>query len=247
MSVDVRSEVVVTSGDIAQALFSKVQQDLVVQHAAIVKEQATCYKDIESFVQNWLLSRFSAIRASEEWIETLAWVSHTNALLNVDVSIEPSIDGMHPTSDDTYWFRVHQLLSVNSWQGGMRWTALKPDHVFKQSAIFVVKEDDEVLEDGEVTVFGVPSLPLGEFVDAEFCVSLNEQYKHIRVLDKESARLKALISGEKSDANGLSVHEQIQAAVTMQAVNTVPQLKAAFDIDALTVGIKQRLLPGISG
>jgi cellobiose phosphorylase len=49
-----------------------------------------------------------------------------------------------------------------------------------------------------------------------------------------------------STANHLSpktLHEQIQATVTLTAVNTVPELRAAFDLDLLAVGVKQLLLP----
>ena len=242
MSVDVRSEVVVTSGDIAQALFSKVQQDLVTQHAALVAEQKKLYETLEAFAQDWLLKRLNEARFSKEWADALNWIVHTNRFLGIAVSLEPAVDDFGLNERDRRWSYVQRLLGVQYWEDTVRRTALDPKHSFTLTAEFTWDDpDEEGPYEGEV--FGLCNLPLGEFTDPEFCVSLNEQYEQVRVLEPEIKRIKALIDGTKSETTGLSVHEQIQATITIQAVNSVPQLQAAFNLDALATGVKQLLLP----
>jgi len=244
MSVDVRSEVVVTSGDIAQALFSKVQQDLVSQHTALVAERQRLHETLEAFAQDWLLKRLDEARFSKEWADAQNWIAYTNRFFGITVDLQPTVDGYELKEQDRRWSFVKVLLGVQRWTDTVQWTKLDPKHSFALTAEFFWDAPDEGGE-YDAEVFGRTNLPLGEFADPEFCVALNEGFEQVRALEPEILRFKALIDGTKSETTGLSVHEQIQATITMQAINTVPQLQAAFNLDALAIGVKQLLLPGV--
>jgi hypothetical protein len=241
MSVDIRSEVVVTSGDIAQALFSKVQQDLVEQHAALAKQRQELYEAAEGFAEAWVSTRIAETGKSEKYDAALRWIVLTNTVLGTTVGLTPAVDKYSaPLPDTRRWPILHLMLQISRWDDRTQWTPLKKDHIFERRAMFTGDNPDDHYEEG---VFGFTELPLGEFTDPEFCEGLNARYEAVRTLEPEIRRLKALIDGTKSETTGLSVHEQIQATVTMQAVNTVPELRAAFDLDLLAIGVKQQLLP----
>jgi hypothetical protein len=242
MAVDVRSEVVVTSGDIAQALFSKVQQDLVSQHAFLVKERYELYEAAEVFAKDWVAARLVELEASKEYAAALRWIAHTNEVLGTTIGLTPAVDKYSLPLSDTRWSILQLILRISYWKDQVQWTRLPGDYVFSRTAMFMWTDPDESgpYEEG---VFGFTELPLGEFTDPAFCEGLNARYEAVRALEPEIMRIKALIDGTKSETTGLSVHEQIQATITMQAINTVPQLQAAFNLDALATGVKQLLLP----
>jgi hypothetical protein len=242
MAVDVRSEVVVTSGDIAQALFSKVQQDLVTQHATLVKERQELYEAAESFAKEWVAARLVEIEDSEEYARAQRWIESTNELLGTTIGLTPAVDKYSLPLYDTRWSILQLMLHISYWKDGVQWTRLPKDYVFNRTAMFMWNDPGESgpYDEG---VFGFTELPLGEFTDSEFCEELNARYEAVHSMDPEIKRVKALIDGTKSETTGLSVHEQIQATITMQAINTVPQLQAAFNLDALATGVKQLLLP----
>src|SRR5574343_1179275 len=139
MSVNVRSEVVVTSGDIAQALFSKVQQDLVTQRNAVFAERRSRYDAMEAFAKNWLLARFNDAKASKKWADALAWAAYTGAFFNIDFGIEPSINGIRISTSERSMPIVQSLLHISYGNSRVRWKALEPEQVFEQRAEFVIK------------------------------------------------------------------------------------------------------------
>lgn len=246
MSVDVRSEVVVTSGDIAQALFSKVQQDLVSKHAALVAERQRLWEAAEVFAKEWVAIELEKVEKSKEYAAALRWIAHTNELLGTTIGLTPAVDKYSLPLSDTRWSPVQLMLRISYWKDHVQWTPLLKDYVFNRTAMFMWTDPDESgpYQEG---VFGFTELPLGEFTDPAFCEELNTRYEAVRALEPEIFRLKALIDGTKSETTGLSVHEQIQATITMQAINTVPQLQAAFDLDLLATGVKQLLLSSDAG